>query len=350
MKSIVQTTEFECALQAKPVGAGKNVYFAVNRDTFAGIREYYTDERTLTKDATDVTSHCPRYIPRGIVKMVAATNEDALVVLSEADRRSLYVYRYYWDSPQEKLQSAWSRWEFGPDDVILNCDFIESVLWVVVSRPSGTFIESLSFAPVSTESGSLMRVHLDRLVTQASVLPFYSSVAGTTSFTLPYTPEVAGAYQCISGNGVILPFRLTGAVVTVPGNVSAFSFGRRYVMRYRFSPLVIRENTAGGSPSAVTSGRVQVRQMLLNYANTGYFRVEVTPLGGQTFSYVFSGRILGSAQNVVGSAAIETGSFKFPVVAKNDQVTVDLVNDSFLPCSFTSAEWEAMFTTRARRV
>jgi hypothetical protein len=38
------------------------------------------------------------------------------------------------------------------------------------------------------------------------------------------------------------------------------------------------------------------------------------------------------------------------IQSKNDQVTIELVNDTFLPCHFLSAEWEAFYTARSQRV
>src|SRR5690606_4960173 len=57
--SVNQTTEFECSLRAKPVGVSRFVYFAVNRGTFTGIREYYVEGATEAEDAAEITGHVP---------------------------------------------------------------------------------------------------------------------------------------------------------------------------------------------------------------------------------------------------------------------------------------------------
>ena len=90
--------------------------------------------------------------------------------------------------------------------------------------------------------------------------------------------------------------------------------------------------------------------MSVLYNNAGYFRVEVTPFRRGTYRYIFSGRVVGSGRNILGQAAIEEGKFSFPVMAKNDQVEIELINDTYLPSFFLSAEWEAFYVIRSRRL
>ncbi len=360
--SVNQTTEFECSLRAKPVGAGKNVYFAVGKGQYTGIREFYVDGDTKLNDAAEVTAHCPRYLPKGVVKLAASSNEDVLVALSEQTRNSLYVYRYYW-SGAEKLQSAWSRWDFQTTDTILNCDFIESDLWIVVSRPDGCYIEVISLEPGRADPGGTFTVHLDRRVPETSCAVVYYPEGDFTDIRVPYSVVDGGSYELVSWYGdatrrpgQVVAFQQIGGpadpgLIRVKGNLSKFYFGRRYALRYRFSTLIIREGDAGGKgQQPVGEGRLQLRRMTLTFADTGYFRAIVTPAARDPYTYVFSGRVVGSARSVLGDIAIETGQFPFPVAAKNDGVTIELVNDTFLPCAFLSAEWEANFTIRSKRL
>lgn len=357
--SINQTTEFECSLKAKPVGAGQNIYFAVQRGQYTGLREYYVDGDTKTNDAADVTAHCPRYIPQGVVKLVASSNEDVLIALSENDRSSLYVYRYYW-SGSEKLQSSWSRWEFDPVDKILSVDFIESDLFIVVSRADGTYLETLSLEPGRVDAPATFTAHLDRRVMSEQTTLSFDPVANRTTVKLPYHRLDGEEYQLIGwyGDAERKPGQLIEWVsgdsqdeLIVKGNLTSFIWGRRYSMLYRFSTLMVREDASGGGGvQPVGEGRLQLRRMSLTYNNAGYFRSEVTPKYRDTYRYVFSGRIVGSGQNAVGAIAIEQGVFRFPLSAKNDQVEIVLINDTFLPSAFLSAEWEGFFQIRSKRL
>ncbi|HHK0424572.1 TPA: hypothetical protein ACQQIU_002744 [Pseudomonas aeruginosa] len=366
--SVNQTTEYECSLRAKPVGAGRYVYFAVNRGTYTGLREYFVDGETESEDAADVTGHVPKYIPGGVYKIAASSNEDCVVVLSDQQRNSAWVYKYYW-SNGEKLQSSWSRWEFHPNDEILNCDFIESRLYFVIRRSDGLHLEVMNLEPGATEANWDISVHLDSMVTQARcTVTFLENdpaleADNVTQVTLPYKLRAGETVQLVTGPG---GSRVPGFVVSEytldnAGTFSVLSFkgdwrgqpfyiGKPYTFRYRFSTLVIKEEAVGGGQLTVGEGRIQLRKMSVLYNNAGYFRAEVTPFRRETYRYTFSGRVVGSGRNVLGQVAIEEGKFSFPVMAKNDQVEIELINDSYLPCFFLSAEWEAFYVIRSRRL
>ncbi|WP_448955723.1 phage nozzle protein [Labrys neptuniae] len=357
--SISLSTEFDCSLRAKPVGAGPNVYFTVDRGQYTGIREFFVDSDTKANNATDVTSHCPRYLPKGVVKLAGSSNEDAIVALSENARGTLYVYRYFWQSGQ-KLQSSWSRWEFGTDDRILSVDFIASELWMVVSRPNGTFLEKVSLEPGARDEPAQFEVHLDRKVYDSQTTQSYDAATNTTTITLPYPRLNSETYRLVSwfGDEGGVPGRLidwtpatssTDNAIKVPGKLTKFVWGRSYTMRYRFSTLMVRED-AGGGKQPVGAGRLQVKRVGLTFNNAGYFTVEVTPAYRDTYRYVYSGRVLGAGQNVLGKIALDEGTYRFPVGAKNEEVTIDIVNDSHLPCAFLSAEWEGYFQMRSARI
>ena len=125
--------------------------------------------------------------------------------------------------------------------------------------------------------------------------------------------------------------------------------------------------------SAYTSGRLQLRNMTLNFAKSGYFKVNIKPVGHdlvtkaddtsvgtdddgnrKTYqrdgrSHTFNGRVVGKATTVLNATPIVTSNFRFPVLAKSDLVLIEIVNDTFLPCTFQSAEWEGLYHTRSRR-
>lgn len=366
--SVNQTTEYECSLRAKPVGAGRYVYFAVNRGTFTGIREYFVDGNTESEDAAEVTGHVPKYIPGGVFKIAASGNEDMLVVLSEKTPNQMYIYKYYW-SDGEKLQSSWSRWEFAAGDRILNCDFIESRLYVLVQRADGVHLEVMNLEPGAVQDNWNLHVHLDSKVSEAGVtktfVPGNAAIEADdiTKITLPYKLGSGESVQVVCAPGgtkkpgfVFADFEVdnsgTFTVLNMRGNWTGekFYIGKPYEFRYRFSTLVIKEDAPGGGQMTVGEGRIQVRKMAILYNEAGYFRAEVTPFRRETYRYTFSGRVVGSGKNILGDTSIEQGKFPFPVAAKNDQVTIEIVNDTFLPCFFLSAEWEAFYTIRSQRL
>lgn len=363
--AVSQTTEFEADMGAKPVGAGRYVYFPFFRGNFSGVREYFVDGQSDIKDAAEISSHVPSYIPKGVYKLAISTNEDVLITLTSGKRNELYVYKYFYDE-QTKVQSSWSKWVFPEDDQILDMEMIESSAWLVIQRPDGIYMERMELETGRDDDGLGYAILLDRRC-RGNTLPLTfnapvegsGSSLGTTTVSLPWAiPEGAAvAVVAAPGNvrypgGYLIPFTTEDAyTVSLEDDQTggAFYVGLIYEMRYTFSPLLLRSEAPGGGQIAVTEGRLQLSFMNLVYSKSGYFRVEVTPTQRPTYTRVMAGSILGSATSILGERKLEEGRFRFPIFGNNMNMKVEIINDSHLPCRFLSAEWEGKYTVRSLR-
>lgn len=326
--SIDVTTQFEASLRAKPVGAGRYVFFGTKRGKYSGVREYFVDLDTEVDDAADITAHVPAFVLGEIKKMEASSNEDMLICLSADDPTGMYVYRFYWQG-NEKLQSSWSRWVMSGD--VLNVSFNKSEIFVLVKYGTEVFLERINLseddATEVTTAGH--GINLDRRVKLTS--------GGTT--TVPYTADN------------IVYVTHTGRLISDSGVSNALSSGLTvyagvpYTFRYRFSEQVLKNNN-----EPMTTGRLQIRNWNVVYSDTGFFQTEVTPTARPTKTSKFTGRLVGSSANILGQVAIENGTFRFGVNSNAQEVNIELVSDSHLPCSFQSAEWEGFFVMRSRRL
>lgn len=350
-------TEFPANIVAKPVGIGKNVYFAVEKGDWSALREYYADLNNLTNDSLDITAHLPKYIPSSIFKIAAAPNEDVLVALTSKDPNAVYVYKYFWAN-NDKLQSSWSKWTVGSDSTILNVDFIGSDMYLVVNRTDGAYLEKMTVSLGDIGVGEPYTVHLDRKVQLVSANLTYASGYTTISQTaLGYAPS-SGSYQLVVKShptlkaGEIFDVIWDGTNAKVAGNITGgtYSFGRKFTFTYQLSTIVVRQNTQTGGQKSDTEGRLQLRKTSFNYSESGYFKVLVTPAGRETYQYVFSGRVLGQTSATIGRYSISTGRFIVPVVSRNTGTTITLQNDSPLPSTFLSADWEGFYVKRSQAI
>ena len=121
-------------------------------------------------------------------------------------------------------------------------------------------------------------------------------------------------------------------------------------MHYRFSSQRLTESSGGQKSGEIISGRLQLKHFYLKFEDTGFFKVEVTPDHNVTSTQEFTGRLLGAASASIGSVSLETGTFKVPVMSRADRVKIDVKNNTFLPTTLSSAEYEAMFHMRSRRI
>ncbi len=366
--SVTQVSEYDSsANQVRPAVSGGYLHFAAPKGSYVGIREFSGSFRNLQDfggiaEASDITAHVPRYITGTPVMMAGSTSVDALAVLtSDTD---LYLYQYFWLG-DSKVQSAWSKFVFGATK-IQGIGFFDGTLYMVVDRTAGdasvgTFLESIPLTSIESDTGLDYKVLLDRRITEADCSAVsYNAGAGTTQFTLPYkipstnaqtlavivrttsAPYVAGQRLTVSATGT--------NTITVNGNLSskAVFIGQIYTMTVTLSKQYLKTDSANGGPPAVnTAGRLQMRSMRFVVNQTGYFKILVTPTNRDTSTYVFGPRI---SISHIGVAPVRDDVFKVPILAKNDQVVVQVVNDSYLPVRLTSAEWTALYVSKEQKI
>ena len=209
----------------------------MNRGKFTGVKEYYLDAATEVLDAAEITGHVPRFIPGDVFKIAASGTEDCLCLLTDQKRNEVFVYRFYW-AENEKMQASWSKWEFPAEVEVLNADFIESTLYLVVKRADGIHLEYIDLEPGKVEPDWNIPVHLDQMVTASNVLSVVFDEGNplldaddVTRVKLPYRLDSndPSLFRVVAAPGgqrsegqVITDFTLSQdgdyTVVTLPGN------------------------------------------------------------------------------------------------------------------------------------
>jgi hypothetical protein len=347
--SFTNVTPYEnLAKDIKPVATPRRIFFAVDRGNSVGLKEWYYDVYYHIGEADEITEHVPALVPSGAYRMVNSTIESTLVVASHADRSSLWVYKYFWKD-QDKLQSAWTRWNFA-GATILNHAFINSDLYLLVNRGTQTSLERMRLEPGLTDGVGIPVTYLDRRISAPSGT--YNAGTNRTTYTLPYTPDPTNFRAVTRTNGAAqmyhsVPVSVSGSTVTLSGNTTGLSLymGEAYTTRYVFSPIFMRD---ASQQEAIQEGKLTLLKMDVAYSGTGYFRGEVSPpdRAGVTYKYEF---------NPYPSTPLSTtlvpkeGVLTFPVRANSEFTTVALVNDTYLPSRFIRVEWKGNFVPKSRK-
>jgi hypothetical protein len=131
------------------------------------------------------------------------------------------------------------------------------------------------------------------------------------------------------------------------GNHATFPVfvGKEYKFLYEFTEPTIKTEVAGRL-SSLSGGILKIRKFNIDYFRTGYFEMKITAPGRDSFSHIYTGRILGSILNKIGSVPFETGSFKKLILAGARNLKIEIISDSYLPCAFTGADWEGNYVVR----
>jgi hypothetical protein len=343
------TTEFDIEANAKPTSSGTSIFFGVTKGNFSGIKEYLVQPLTYTNDASDVTAHVPKYIPKNLFKLASSNLENIVIALSKDERNAMYVYRYYWSSPEEKVQSSWSKFTLAEGDVILDADFLNTELFITVKRSDGTYLESLDLQDV-TDGDLGVRILLDQ---KTEVTGVYDAINGWTSWTLPYPVDesfrIALGETFAGRRGTVkTPTSPSTYVLRVPGDYSSglVYIGKPYTMRFTFSPVIFKDE----QKVAVVHYRIKLKNFEVLYDTSGYFRAEVSPDGRGLYTYTYSGKTLGDTSMFLGDISLGTGKFRFPVMGDSTKSQITLLNDSVLPCTIQAAEWEGVLTAPSKHL
>ena len=357
--TMAQVTDYEVLKDALPVSSGKSIFFGFKRGAFSGVREWFpTGDIDISFEGTDISSHVPKYIEGSIIKLTGSTHENLLVALTDTDPTSLYLYVYF-DAGDQRVQSAWSKFTFGTGITILNVEFIEDTLYLIVKRTEGIFLEKMQLLSGLKDDDKDYITTLDRRIDEEfgdeGLARSHSTATDETTITLPYDVEAGSTIEVITKDGERL--NVTSQAVGSPTitvrykhDESELWIGEAYTMSYTFSePLLKSTSTSTGNQQIIAQGRHQLRYGNLIFADTSYFKVTVTPDFGTTYNYVFNGRILGSGSATIGQLTLEDGEFKFPIFAQSSKITITVVNDSPLPSKINSAEWEGLWQSRSMR-
>ena len=375
--NVTVLTEFESDDDAQPVGAGSSIYYLSKRGSFANIREYVYQRDLVIRESSNITVHVPKLIPSNIFKFAVSTSADVLVCLGTDEPNKLYINRWLYGQQYQKILNSWSTFTINENRSIKNVDFIGSDLFLVIEEANGITLEKIPFENQFTETNATFEYRLDHKVTEATtgVSVAYNSSTDTSTFTVPYrlraNMNVVGRFlgtgetsTFVNQQGTTLtlkPGQLIATTNTTNGSASTitatgdyrnskFIIGEPYEMHYRFSQQRLTAGSGGQSGGEFLSGRLQLHHFYIKFEDTGFFKVEVTPDNRDTSTHKFTGRFLGAASSTIGSVNLESGSFKVPVMSRADRVNIDVKNDTFLPTTLASAEYEAMFHMRSRRI
>ena len=375
--NVTVLTEFESDNDAQPVGAGSSIYYLSKRGSFANIREYIYQRDLVIRESSNITVHVPKLIPSNIFKFAVSTSADVLVCLGTDEPNKLYINRWLYGQQYQKILNSWSTFTINENRSIKNVDFIGSDLFLVIEEANGITLEKIPFENQFTETNATFEYRLDHKVTEATtgVSVAYNSSTDTSTFTVPYrlraNMNVVGRFlgtgetsTFVNQQGTTLtlkPGQLIAttnstdgstATITATGDYrnSKFIIGEPYEMHYRFSQQRLTAGSGGQAGGEFLSGRLQLHHFYIKFEDTGFFKVEVTPDNRDTSTHKFTGRFLGAASSTIGSVNLESGSFKVPVMSRADRVNIDVKNDTFLPTTLASAEYEAMFHMRSRRI
>lgn len=355
--ALIEVTNFEASDSCRPVVAGKNMYFPVERAEYTTIKEFYRVQQVSdVKNAQDITSHVPSYIPNGVYQIVSQNNENIMLFLTNGDTDCLYVYKYLFYN-ENRVQASWSKWDMHGH--LFGAFFLNSTLYLLINHGGKHILEKMLFTYQTKDFEGIepYRVYLDtKKIASTGV---YDTDEQTTTFNLldewnlsdiSDMEKVAivgsdGAYVEVDKADIT-----TDNKIIVQGDYASTStvIGIPYTFRATLSTFYMTQtNAQTGTVKAVTNGRLQIREIRLAYADTGVFDVYVKS-HNHTYKYTLTPRLL--HQYVLGDTEFITGVLRVPVQSLNTNYTAWIESKYPFPVSLINLMWYGNFVARTRGV
>ncbi|QZB83505.1 tail tubular protein B [Escherichia phage T7] len=352
------TTQFDVQDRARPFGIGRNVYFASPRSSFASIHRYYAvQDVSSVKNAEDITSHVPNYIPNGVFSICGSGTENFCSVLSHGDPSKIFMYKFLYLN-EELRQQSWSHWDFGENVQVLACQSISSDMYVILRNEFNTFLARISFTKNAIDlQGEPYRAFMDMKIRYTIPSGTYNDDTFTTSIHIPtiYGANFGrGKITVLEPDGKITVFeqptagwnsdpwlRLSG---NLEGRMVYIGFNINFV--YEFSKFLIKQTADDGSTSTEDIGRLQLRRAWVNYENSGTFDIYVENQSSN-WKYTMAGARLGSNTLRAGRLNLGTGQYRFPVVGNAKFNTVYILSDETTPLNIIGCGWEGNYLRRS---
>lgn len=355
-----------------------------------GIAEFYLDDLTLEKfKSYDITSHIPTYIEGSAIGFAANDNNQVAFLQTTKSGNVLYVYKYYVESGNKRLQTAWFKAQFCTDCSVAGFGFINHLLLIFKQYEDGLYLENIDTSPALKDAYSNTVFLLDRRITENECVSVtYNDVNNTTEFVLPYTVTessrivVLGRYtddlrdgnvnalstadneflttndniylatQAAVGGDRPLVISHTSNSVTVEGkwNDLPVFIGMNYDSYVELATPMLRQQTASGGSVALQNGKFMVRSGLLSIANTRTLTVETEHRStGRIYNSVYNNRIVGSKSNRLAANQEGINTFRFWMQAKNTDVIVRLRNNTPYQHSVLAIDYEGTYNTRSKQ-
>ena len=377
--SVGRISSISMESNVRPEQVGPQVLFPVKEGDFTGFHTFITTDRTVginLGQTAVITETVPKFIPKNIDSLAVSRTDQYLIALSSDEPTALYVYQFFWEASGGSLtnrQNAWHKWTF-PNKNIYWCDFVEGTLFKLVSyNNSGSteyYLEGINASRPPQSSSNLFL--LDRqisssITTDLGAATFtYSAATNKTTVNLPYRTVNESQFAVIkqdSGDAsesekrwivaASVPAGVTSFVCDSLGDFSDSSwvFGEKYTFTFRPPQIMPYTRTATDNTYIGNrTGRLQLRYCDIYYNDARYFTVEVTPKHRDTVTYEFDRRDPLNGNIVISEEEpFEEAKFRAYIQSKNDQVTVELVNDSIDQAKFIALEWTGLYFDVARK-
>ncbi len=150
--AIVNASRVRVSPYMDPTIVGDSIYLVNDQEDASTVTALKSGDQANTKFVPfDTSVNTPGYLPRGPRKLAGSSTHNMLFYLDDTESTSIYVYTWM-DSKEGRIQSAWTKWDFGTDFLIKDIIVQGDRLYMVVNTNSMVTLEYIDLDLTSTDS------------------------------------------------------------------------------------------------------------------------------------------------------------------------------------------------------
>ena len=347
-----------------PFSMGNTIGFVSTAGVNSRLYEMFNIFREGEPEVIEQSKILNRRFPADMT-LIADSKQNGLLMFAEQDASDIFCYRYY-NQGQERLQSAWFRWNIIGD---LQYHTIMGDNWygVVVEDDAGgterisllnmDLSERFSTTDIQGEQFDY-RVHMDYSfeIANANLTWNNPNVSptpanpNTTEFTLPI-PNFTNNHEMyaytLSDGGRYAEVTIDGTTGRVPGNWTAngatLIVGYNYLMEVDFPRMYLNSDPARGGITDTTAS-LTIHRCKLSMGPQGVYQSVLRRAGKDDFTVDYESRPM----NAYTSGSVPYLAHRMntiPVYEKNYNFNLALRSEHPSPCALYSMSWEGMYSS-----
>lgn len=324
----------------KPVTTGMSVIHSYKKGEYTALVELFPATSQNETPFANVTEQVERYLKGGCRKLISNLAFDNIFVLTDADKKVMYCYKYLFTNNQ-KILSAWSTYKFLFD--IDNVFSYQDTLYLVYSVAGKTYLGRMSL-DYPVEEGLDFTIFLDNKTTMTVV----NGVG-----TLPFTPTLSD-YVCVLVKNTRdvttysgLPYEIesiVGNTLTLKDKTITGEIVIGLPISWEYVPTRPYVRDADGNID--DTGKLNIIRYDATLENTSSFNVGIFDLLGNQLSYEVSANRANFSIAELDKVNLINDTVALPFNRESARYNIKLFGSSYTPFTLVDLAYTFKFYRR----
>jgi len=348
----ITTYEYDGVLRPEPVGQS-SLLFGTSRGLWNNFTEVQYDGPRPAGEI-NITGHCPNLIGGLLRQLEVSDSSSMAAVISGALPNGFFLYQWF-NSGNQRVQSAWNRWTFPSVDKVLWVGMAGSKVYLLLSWPSGVSTIEVIETEYEGDEGEYVPLRADHRVDETFI-----SAAGSDHHvvTLPYSVPASKRGQFVAysrqdiaetgeqrGDNLELEW-LTDTTLKVFSDVASPKFWVGAIpVANRIPPKPYLTNSEG---AALLVDDMKIVSVRVSHTKTTTYRFIARSTDGVELPDEYSARQIGDPSITNNKVPVSSsGEETFDVGLAVEEVELEMINDTIFPSSWDSLQYRLQVTTRS---